>query len=294
MGNLIRAEFLKILTTRLWWALLIPAIALALGWAWLSSLAFTDIANDIGDALNVSISETEIAVNSIALTRAMNFATLFPMVFGALALASEINRKTITTSFLTAASRSSVLGAKAIVYTLWGVIYGLVVAGAASLGVLIGSGGDLVPDAGDWILILLTGVLACMLWTLLGMGVGALLGSPVATLVILLLYAALVGPVSELILWVSSEGSNVAGVLPNGSANGLTGSTAAELLYNQIVEIGGGNPSETEKEAFDMAVRAAAGAPGAFSTWISGLIFLGWTTLFFGFGIVRNNKRDIT
>lgn len=294
MGNLIRAEFLKILTTRLWWALLIPAIALALGWGWLSSLAFTDIANDIGDALNVGVSDSEIAVNSIALTRAMNFATLFPMVFGALALASEINRKTITTSFLTAASRASVLSAKAIVYTVWGVIYGIVVAGAASLGVLFGSGGDLVPEAGDWILILLTGVLACMLWTLLGMGVGALLGSPVATLVILLLYAALVGPVSELILWVSSEGSNIAGVLPNGSANGLTGSTAAELLYNQIVEIGGGNPTEGEKEAFDMAVRAAAGAPGAFSTWISGLIFLGWTSLFFGFGIVRNNKRDIT
>jgi len=294
MGNLIRAEFLKILTTRLWWALLIPAIALALGWGWLSSLAFTDIANDIGDALNVGVSDSEIAVNSIALTRAMNFATLFPMVFGALALASEINRKTITTSFLTAASRASVLSAKAIVYTVWGVIYGIVVAGAASLGVLFGSGGDLVPEAGDWILILLTGVLACMLWTLLGMGVGALLGSPVATLVILLLYAALVGPVSELILWVSSEGSNIAGVLPNGSANGLTGSTAAELLYNQIVELGGGNPTEGEKEAFDMAVRAAAGAPGAFSTWISGLIFLGWTSLFFGFGIVRNNKRDIT
>ncbi|GAB3458780.1 ABC transporter permease subunit [Actinophytocola sediminis] len=294
MGNLIRAEFLKIFTTKLWWALLIPAVALALGWGWLSAIAFTDIANSIGDALDVDVNETDIAVNSVALTRAMNFATLFPMVFGALALASEINRKTITTSFLTAGSRSSVLGAKAIVYTLWGLIYGAVVAGAASLGVLIGSGGDLLPDGGDWILILLVGIIACMLWTLLGMGVGALLGSPVATLVILLLYAALIGPVAELIIWLSSEGSNIAGLMPNGAANGLTGSTAAELLFNQIQDLAGGNPTEEQKENFDMVARAAAGAPGAFSMWISGLIFLGWTAIFFVFGILRNKSRDIT
>jgi len=295
MGRLIKAEFLKIFTTKLWWALLIPAVALALGWAWLAAIAFTDIANDIEDALDlVNVNDAQLSLTSLALTRAMNFATLFPMVFGALALASEINRKTITTSFLTAATRSSVLGAKAIVYTVWGLIYGVVVAVAASIGVLIGTGDGALPDAGDWILILLVGIVACMLWTLLGMGVGALLGSPVAALVILLLYAALVGPVAELIITLSTEGSNIAGVMPNGSANGLTGSTAAELLFNQIQDLFGGNPTESQREDFDTIARAAAGAPGAFSMWISGLIFAAWTGLFFVLGIFRNKTRDIT
>lgn len=295
MGRLIRAEFLKIFTTKLWWALLIPAVALALGWAWLAAIAFTDIANDIEDALDLAnVNDAQLSLTSLALTRAMNFATLFPMVFGALALASEIARKTITTSFLTAASRSAVLGAKALVYTVWGVIYGLVVALAASLGVLIGSGGESLPDAGDWIIILLVGIIACMLWTLLGMGVGALLGSPVATLVILLLYAALVGPVAELIITLSTEGSNIAGMMPNGSANGLTGSTAAELLFNQIQELFGGEPTPSQREDFDTIARAAAGAPGAFSMWLSGLIFLAWTSLFFVLGMLRNKTRDIT
>ena len=44
MSNLIKAELRKILTTKMWWALLIPAVALALGWAWLSALFFTNIA----------------------------------------------------------------------------------------------------------------------------------------------------------------------------------------------------------------------------------------------------------
>ena len=41
-------------------------------------------------------------------------------------------------------------------------------------------------------------------------------------------------------------------------------------------------------------MRIAAGAPGAFSLWVSGLIFLGWTALFFGTGLIRNQRRDIT
>src|ERR1700742_4676102 len=108
MSRLIKAEFRKILTTKMWWALLIPAVALALGWAWLSAIAFTDVATDIEDALDLAgVNDAELSLSSLALTRAMNFATLFPMTFGALALASEINRRTITTSFLTAPNRAS-------------------------------------------------------------------------------------------------------------------------------------------------------------------------------------------
>ena len=298
MGRLINAEFRKILTTKLWWALLIPAVGLALGWAWLSAIAFTDVASDITSALDVNdVNDQELSLSSLALTRAMNFATLFPLVFGALSLASEINRKTITTSFLTAPNRASVLGAKAVVYTIWGLIYGVIVALAASLGVLIGTGDGALPGPGDWLLILLAGIIACVLWTLLGMGVGALLGSPVATLVIVLLYAALVGPTAEFIITLSTEGSHIAGVMPNGSANGLTGSTASELLFNQIQDIFGsqiGTLSESQIDDFDTVVRIAAGAPGAFSLWVSGLIFLGWTALFFGTGLMRNQRRDIT
>jgi len=298
MGNLIKAEFRKIVTTRIWWALALPAVFLAVGWGWLSSEVFTDVSSGLNEFMNDANVHTELdkmSWASLALTRAMNFATLFPMVFGGLAVASEINRRTITTSFLTAPSRVSLLTAKAITYAVWGAIFGAIVALSASLGVLIGASSDILPSAGDWILILLSGILSCVLWTLLGMGLGALLGSPVATLLILLLYAGLVGPVSELIITGASEGSNIAGFLPNGSANGLTGSTAAALLFDQLQEILNRSAFTDEQiDVFDQVVRALAGAPGAFSLWLSGLIFLVWTAIFFVFGIMRNNNRDIT
>jgi ABC-2 type transport system permease protein len=301
MGNLIKAELRKILTTKMWWALLIPAVALALGWAWLSALFFTDVADGLGNALDdagVDFNLDELAWSSLALTRAMNFATLFPMVFGALSVASELSRRTITTSFLTASSRGAVLGAKAIVYAAWGFVYGVVVAICASFGVLIGSGSKVLPSGGDWMLILLSGVIACVLWTLFGMGVGALFGSPVGTLVTLLIYAGLVGPLSELLLTGFTEGSHLAGFMPNGSANGLTGSTASELLFQQLQDLlsvnGQSLVSGEAVDQFDQIVRIAAGAPGAFSLWVSGLIFLAWTALFFVTGLMRNRTRDIT
>ncbi|MFL6143644.1 MAG: hypothetical protein ACJ72N_17515 [Labedaea sp.] len=298
MGRLIKAEFRKILTTRLWWVLLIPAVLLAFGWAWGTSALLTSLINDASDndvVRELSIQIDQLSWSSIALTRSMNIATIFPMVFGGLALASEISRKTITTSFLTAPNRASLLGAKAVTYVLWGLIYGVVVAGAASIGAAIGSDAKYLPEAGDWILILLSGILACLLWTLLGMGVGALLGSPVGTLVLLLIYALIVGPFGELILTGVTNGSHIAGFLPNGSANGLTGSTATALLFDQAQQLAGGRfiPPDA-KDEFEQAFRAFTGAPGAFALWVSGLIFLGWTMLFFLTGLLRNQRRDIT
>lgn len=297
MGNLIKAEFRKILTTKLWWALLVPAVLLAGGWAWGWSALISGVISDAADESFVrefDIPIEGLSWSSIALTRSMNIATVFPMVFGGLALASEISRKTITTSFLTAPNRASLLGAKAVTYVLWGLIYGIIVGGAASLGVQIGSQGRYLPEGGDWLLIVLTGVVACVLWTLLGMGVGALFGSPVGTLVTLLIYALLVGPVGELILFNATEGSHVSGVLPNGSANGLTGSTATQLLFDQAQSLVGSRISDDAQETFETFFRALTGAPGAFALWISGLIFLGWTVVFFGLGLMRNARRDIT
>ena len=299
MGRLVKAEFRKIFTTKLWWALLIPAVLLAVGWAWGVAALVTDIVEDLSssDLLEeADVSLDDMSWSILALTRSMNIATIFPMVFGSLALASEISRKTITTSFLTAPNRASVLSAKAITYVLWGLIYGVVVAGAASLGTVLGSKSSLLPSAGDWILVLIAGIVSCVLWTLLGMGVGALLGSPVGTLVLLLVYALLVGPFGELILTGVTEGSHLAGWLPNGSANGLTGATASALLFGQVQDLVNNSEiiSQSAIDEFEQAVRLAAGAPGAYSLLVSGAIFVAWTMVFFVTGLLRNQRRDIT
>ncbi|MGH3949815.1 MAG: ABC transporter permease [Pseudonocardiaceae bacterium] len=302
MGRLIKAEFRKVLTTRLWWALMIPTVLVALGWAWGFSALATEIANDVNDDpifREAGVSFNDISWSALAFTRAINISTIFPMVFGALAIASEISRKTITTSFLTAPTRTELLGAKAITYVVWGAVYGVVIVGAASLGLLLGSGESHLVGFSAWLAIAGSGVLSCVLWTLLGIGVGALIGSPVGSLVLLLIYALLVGPVSELLLAGLAEGgTSIAGWLPNGSANGLTGSTAANVIVGQIQDIanstGAGLIPADIVEPFEEAVRWAAGAPGALTLWASGLIFFGWTMVLFIGGLFRTQTRDVT
>lgn len=301
MGRLINAEFRKILTTKLWWALMIPAFLLALGWSWGASALTTEIVNDALDEeliQDLRVPLDEISWSVIALSRGMNIASIFPMIFGALGLASELHRKTITTTFLTAPNRSAVLGAKAVTYLLWGVIFGLVNGIAVSLGTVLGSDSNLLPDGKQWFLILLAGVIMSTLWTLLGLGVGALIGSPTGALVLLLIYGLVVGPASDLVLFGVTDGSNLPGALPNGAANGLTGSTASALLFDQIqtlvLDQGGVVADPEDREQFEYVARIMAGAPGAFSLWLSGLIFLAWTALFFGTGLLRNARRDIT
>ncbi len=300
MGNLIKAEFRKILTTKMWWAMMVPAVLLALGWAWGVSALITSIVSDISDVDIIeefNISFDDLSWSVIALTRSMNIATIFPMIFGTLALASELSRRTITTSFLTAPNRGSLLSAKAVTYVIWGLLYGVVIALGASIGTALGSESSYLPDAGQWLMIALSGILGCLLWTLLGLGVGALLGSPVGALVILLIYSLIVGPIGDLVMTGLTEGSYLAGFLPNGSANGLTGATASQVLSAQVIDLvqnAGGTVDTEGREEFEQVVRGIAGAPGALSLWLSGLVFLVWTAVFFMLGILRNRTRDIT
>lgn len=297
MGRLIKAEFRKIMTTKLWWALLICAALLALGWAWMFSAAFAEVTDELGDELNdVNLRVGDISFTAVFMTRAINIATIFPLLFGGLALANEIGRKTITTSFLTAPTRPLLLGAKAITYVLWGAVFGVVIILSATLGLLIGTAGDGMVAFDVWLAIAGAGLLACILWTLLGLGVGALIGSPVATVVVLLIYGIVVGPIMDLAFTGISEGEpNIAGALPNGAANGLTGATAADNIAAEVQDaIGQGPIPPNLIEDIQNVGRLAAGGLGSFGLWASLGIFLAWTVLLFGLGLFRTQTRDIT
>jgi ABC-2 type transport system permease protein len=292
MGALVNAEFRKILTTKLWWALLIPAVVLAFGWSFVASLLTTQIAEAVRDDptfQQAQLTFQDAPWSVIALSRAINISTIFPMVFGALGVSSELHRRTITTSFLTASSRSALLGAKAVTYFVWGIGYGVVISGFAMLGTLAGSKGHYLPGAGGWLLIALAGILSAVLWTMLGLGVGALLGSTTGAIVTLVIYAVIAEPIIDLFLH-----NHAAGSLPNGAADGLTGSTAAQVIIDQLRSPNLSALPQNAIDALHDVIRVSTGALGAFTWWASGLIFLAWTLVFFLTGMLINRQRDIT
>ncbi|MFE9745213.1 hypothetical protein ACFYOT_09935 [Saccharothrix saharensis] len=290
MGNLIKSEFRKTTTTGLWWGLMIPTVLLAFGWALGTGAIFKSVsdfmgssdAEDLAAILNVDPSQWQMSVFGIA--RSINVATIFPMIFGGLAIANEINRKTITTTFLTAPNRVSSLAAKMIVYILWGAIFGVAIVASVSIGIALTSDSSMLPDAGGWLALAGVGVLSSILMTMFGVGVGALMTSVVGTTVVLLLYMLIVENGIQLVL--ASQGvPEIIGFLPNGAVNGLTGSVASSLFL--------ANAGVVPEDLVE-GLRAIAGALGAFDWWLSGLIFLVWTALFFLGGWAATQRKDIT
>lgn len=291
IGNLIRAEFRKLLSTKLWWVLLIPSVLLALGWSWIWSALATSFAEALAqdpDFRQLGVSLDNLPIAGFGMARAINITTIFPMVLGGLAVASEIQRKTITTTFLTASTRLSVLSAKLITYVAVGLIYGLLNVGVCGVGILLGARGhsDLLPSAENWLLLAGAGILATLMWTLLAVGLGALLGNTIATLLSLLLYSILVENLLVLVLPF-----HIPAFLPNQAADGMTSSVAAQALLDRI---GPDQIPSYLRDPIEQLVRTIAGAKGVYSWWLEALVFLGWTAIFFGFGWFGAKRRDIT
>ncbi|MFC6090232.1 hypothetical protein [Saccharothrix lopnurensis] len=290
MGNLIKAEFRKTTTTGLWWGLMIPTVLLALGWALgtgaigksIMDVVSSSEAEELTRLLGVDPSQWQVSVFGIA--RSINVATIFPMIFGGLAISNEIHRKTITTTFLTAPNRVAAMTAKMLVYIAWGAIYGVAIVAAVSIGIALTSDAGALPSAGGWLALAGVGILSSILMTMFGVGVGALMTSTVATTVVLILYMLIIENGIQLVL-AAQELPDVIGFLPNGAVNGLTGSVASSLFL--------ANAGVVPDELVEV-LRAVAGALGAFDWWLSGLIFLVWSGLFFLAGWAATQRKDIT
>jgi len=285
MGNLIKAEFRKVITTHLWWALLIPTFAVG--------LLFALVTGAMGDALGAGFAEApdvagrfdtgEWEWSVFGFARSINIATLMPLVFGGCALSGEYSQRTITLTFLTAPNRTMVLAAKAITYLVWGALYGVVTVIGVSIGLGISVDSGRLPDASGWLAMAGVGVLACVLMTLFGIGIGALIRNTAGTALTLVLYFLLVE--NGLALAFLNDLPSMIGALPNGAINGLTGSVAIDIFLSNTTAV---------SDVLESAVHWFAGAPGAITWWASALIFLGWTALSFGGGWLASRKSDIT
>jgi ABC-2 type transport system permease protein len=265
MGRLVTAEFRKILTTRMWWALLLPAAVLAFGWSSIAALLTSEVAQGVRDAPELQgtgLTFQNAPWSVVAQARAINVSTLFPMLFGALGVSGELNRRTIN---------------------------GVVISLLALLGTLTGAQGQYLPSAGGFLLVAVAGVIASVLWTLFGLGVGALIGSTTATVILLALYAAVAEPVVDLALH-----NGVATGLPNGSADGLPGGAAGQIIIDNLnAPVLGRLPQDNVNQLHDL-IQAAAGAVSGLSWWLSGVIFLAWAGVAFGAGMFVTQQRDIS
>lgn len=227
MGAALRTEYRKLVTTRLWWILL---LAMALYMAFLSAVMAWGVTSGSGMAGAGEGSE-DLALPPDAVVRAVytiavTFGYVFPLVVGALSVASEFRHQTITPTLLAEPRRSVVVGSKLVsggaVGLLFGVVGTVASVGAGALVLVALDKPTFLDQASTWQTIALSAA-ALALWAVVGVGFGAVLPNQVAVVVVVLAFTQFVEPVLRFVLALTSWGEGVAKFLPGAAGEAMSG-----------------------------------------------------------------------
>ncbi|TFD77555.1 ABC transporter permease [Cryobacterium psychrophilum] len=197
---------------------------------------------------------------------------VFPILIGTLATTSEVRHQTLTPTFLANPRRGSVLAAKAIALFVMGVGYG-VVAVLASVGTgaltLAAFGVDTqLGEADTWALVGRL-VLAMALWAIVGVGLGVLVPSQVAAIVIVLAFTQFVEPLLRLATSFIDWTATVGQFLPGAASDALVGSSFYSMM-------------------------SPTGSVVMLDWWQGGLVLLAYAIAFTVVGYFVSWKRDVT
>jgi ABC-2 type transport system permease protein len=176
---LLRAELLKLRTTRTFVALVGAALAL--------SLLVVVLATVLGD---------HYSRNEVRDLFTGDFSGLFILLLGVIGMAGEWRHRTITSTVLAAPRRVRLLAAKVSSYALAGAVLSLVVTVVIMLvGTLIlSSRGETTVGAGDLADVLWRNLVVAAAFGALGVCVGGLLRNPIVAIIVLLSLAFVVEP----------------------------------------------------------------------------------------------------
>ena len=173
MTDLLRAELLKIRTTRGWYGYL-AAIVLLAGIATAGDTGSSDAARRGGLSFQVGLVE------------AAAVAALLAIVLGITIVTTEFRHGTVTPTFLAAPARERVLAAKALAATIAAAAFdvlALAVIAAVALTWLTAVDAEIHLLDGEVATRAAQTVLAAVLWALLGVAIGSIVQSQVAALV---------------------------------------------------------------------------------------------------------------
>lgn len=213
MIRMLHAELRKLLGTQLWLWLLLATAGVTAG-----SVAVIAVFGPVSDPPLPPV-DTEAGVR--AALSVGGLVVIIPALLGAAAMTQEYRHRTITGSFLFVPRRYPVVLAKVATYAAVGVVFGVAAAVAAWAGlvaVALPAGLTVGADPGTIAGLQLRLVAATAVYTILGVGVGALIRNQLATLLVVGGYLYTLEPMLILIPGVN----HLYPYLPGGATASLT------------------------------------------------------------------------
>jgi ABC-2 type transport system permease protein len=193
MIRLVRAEWTKLFTTKVWLGLLLGACVMVAGF----SALITGFAGSEQNGEPGLPAVGDPQFEQVALAVSTNANVLF-LILGIIGMTQEYRHRTATPTFLTEPRRWRVVVAKLIAYAVIAIPLALVVVAVNVLVVSVYAGArGAAPSLtnGDNIEVLLTSWLALVIYSLIGVGIGALFRNQVGAIVGGLVYLFVVEPV---------------------------------------------------------------------------------------------------
>ncbi len=265
-----RAELTKQLTTAMWWILALVLVvyvgstAAGLGFV-LSASATGSLPQQNGPRIPAA------GVATALYSLAASVGYVFPLLIGTLMVTAELRHQTLTPTFLATPRRATVLGAKAGIGVLLGVLYALLAIVATvgpAAGFLAGFGLDTELSSSDTWALFGRIIIAFVLWVLVGIGVGSLVRNQVAAIVIVLAFTQFVEPLARLAASFVNGLSDVTKFLPGAAGDALVGSSIFAL--------------------------STQGASDMLEWWAGGLVLFGYAAVFLVLGYLTSWRRDVT
>lgn len=177
MIRLLRAELRKISTTKLWWGMLLGAVAFAA----IGTIAQIASNGSNDDAPPLSTAETQQSIFS-----SMTSAQLFVVVVGIIGITTEFRHFTSRPTFLTEPRRGRIVAAKLIAYGTLGIVYALVcaiVTVAIAVPWLNAEDASVQWVDNDVIQVLVGAFVTVAIWALVGVGIGVLITNQIVAVI---------------------------------------------------------------------------------------------------------------
>lgn len=264
-----RSELTKQFTTASWWILgVVLVVYIGLSATGFGFLLASIATGALGGAAGPQVPAD--ALPPVIYSIATSFGYVFPLLVGTLMVTTEFRHKTLTPTFLATPRRGVALTAKVVIGVVMGALFGLlglvatVVPGAI---ILAASGLDTALGSSDTWALAGRMLLAFVLWTLVGIGVGSVVRNQVVAIVLVLAFTQFVEPIARLAGGFVEALQPVAGVLPGAASDALVGASAFSMSMP--------TPSEP------------------IEWWVGGLVLLAYAIVFLVLGQFTSWRRDV-
>jgi ABC-2 type transport system permease protein len=210
----VKAELLKVRSTRTTIGLLLGMIALILLFTLLTGLL-------------ASVSALHTAEDQRAFLSLADLAGVFSALAGVMLVASEYRYGTMRPTILFTPHRSRVLASKVIAGILAGIAFSIVgeaIGWALGYAIINGRGIPFVLSSGDSVQLMLGGLGSVALWGAIGVGLGAMLRNQVGAVITLLAWAFVVNPLPFGLV------PSIGRFMPTYAGDALIGLTTSHLL----------------------------------------------------------------